>query len=147
MNPKITLIAIAVLSVVVLGTAGAACYLSGVASMPGPTQGPFLREMYITQCILVGAIVVAYPLGRFVWHLPKIGIRLVSVPFIVADVVVALNACHISDVASMPSVNQSWFLHGVYITQLGLLGAAVVLYFLGTFHFHRKPTKPTLGNK
>jgi hypothetical protein len=46
--------------------------------------------------------------------------------------VVALYACHIAGVASMPGQNQTFFLDCIYASQLYLFAAVVFGYFLGT---------------
>lgn len=48
--------------------------------------------------------------------------------------VLALYACHIAGVASMPGQNQGFFLDWIYASELYLFAAVALGYFLGTIH-------------
>jgi hypothetical protein len=47
---------------------------------------------------------------------------------------IALYACHIAGVASMPGQNQGFFLDWIYASELYLVAAVAFGYFLGTIH-------------
>ncbi len=113
-----------------------ACHIAGVASMPGPNQVTFLDSLYGSQFVLLFAIIGAYFLGRFLRNSP----RWVKLTLLGLTTVVALYACHIAGVASMPGPNQIEFLDTLYGSEALLVVMVVGGYFLGGFQKKRQPT-------